>query len=71
MKFKLPTYAFAFEAAETFILKTILSLAAKLQVEGSAEPLAPPVCHEVCTPVETLTVLPQAVKPLVLLRYTW
>ena len=63
VKFKLPTYAFAFELAVTLILNTILLPGKKPQVDGSADPFATPVCHDDTLPVETATVGPQALRP--------
>ncbi len=56
--------------AVTLILKTMLLPGLNPQVDGSAAPTAMPVCHELTEPVDTLTVAPQAVKPLESLRYT-
>ena len=64
MKFKLETYALAFTLAVIEILKTILSPGTKLQVDGSAAPVAIPVCHDDDTPVDTGTADPQAVRPV-------
>jgi hypothetical protein len=70
MKFRLPMYALALLLAVALILKTILLLGANPQVDGSAAPLASPVCQAVCTPEDTATVAPQAVRPDESLRYT-
>lgn len=72
MKFKFPIYAFAFELATAFTLKTILFPGTKPHVEGSAAPLAIPTCHDETEPVETATGDPQAVSPVdASLLYTW
>ena len=71
MKFKLPTYVLEFWLAVILILNTMLSPAVNPQVDGSALPLAMPVCQAETTPVETDTGLPHVVIPLVdILRYT-
>jgi len=63
IKLRLPTYALAFTLEITLILNTILSDGAKPQVEGSAAPLAIPVCHDETDPVETDTNDPQDTRP--------
>ena len=72
IKLRLPTYALAFTLDITLILNTILSEGAKPHVEGSAAPLAIPVCHDDATPVDTDTNDPQATRPTdALFRYIW
>lgn len=72
MKFRFPTYAFAFELAEMFTLKTMLFPGIKPQVDGSAVPLAIPTCHDETEPDDTATGDPQAVSPVeASLLYTW
>ena len=67
-KFKLLAYALASLSAEKLILKTMLSPAAKLHVDGSAVLVAIAFCQVDWTPVEADTAEPQAVKPLPVLR---
>lgn len=62
------TYALAFLLALMSISNTMLSPAANPQVDGSAVPVAVPVCHTPAPePGATETALPQAVRPVVLL----
>ena len=57
-------YAFAVPLAVALILKTILLPGAKLQVEGSAAPLAIPVSHDAWTPLLTATLEPHGLRPV-------
>lgn len=50
----------------------MLLLGRNPHVEGSAAPVATPVCHEEAAPEEIATEEPHAVKPVAeSLRYTW
>lgn len=57
-------YALALLLEVIEILNTMLSPAVKLQVEGSAAPVAWPGCQLVWAPVETVTALPHGVIPV-------
>ena len=70
-KFKLPAYALVLFRALRFTLNTTLSPAAKVQLAGSAVVAAVPFCQSVCTPVDTATGEPHAVRPAVVFLYVW